>query len=175
MQIIHRSATQTSTHPLIMHEAVFVAMIVLLFSMASTLYPQLHSTYAGTCIDYEPTENAINIMCNASFEDVIDTIEDPDILDDLGNGEYLLRANLQTIDGVTFEIDSDDGLQYLKIAGANGIIVNGKIEIRDVKITSWDPSTNKIIDQNINGTIGRGYIQFGASEGAQIINSEFAY
>src|ERR671922_126052 len=175
MQIIHRSATQTSTHPLIMHEAVFVAMIVLLFSMASTLYPQLHSTYAGTCIDYEPTENVINIMCNASFEDVIDTIEDPDILDDLGNGEYLLRANLQTIDGVTFEINSDDGLQYLKIAGVNGIIVNGKIEIRDVIITSWDTEADSPVLQTSTGSVPRAFINLRVSEGGFIQDSEIAY
>jgi parallel beta-helix repeat protein len=145
--------------------------------MANALHQERYLAYAGSgCIEYEAAESTINIICDASFRDVIGTINDPAILENLGNGEYLLQANLQVNDGVTFEMSSDDdGLQYLKIAGANGIIVNGKIQIRDVKITSWDPSTNKIIDQNINGTIGRGYIQFGASEGAQIINSEFAY
>jgi hypothetical protein len=34
--------------------------------------------------------------------------------------------------------NQDDNLQYLKIAGANGIIVYGKILIDGVKITSWD-------------------------------------
>jgi len=70
---------------------------------------------------------------------------------------------------------NQDGLQYLKIAGANGIIVYGKILIDGVKITSWDISDEDVIQQNINGTIGRGYVQFAASEGAEIINSEFGY
>ena len=70
---------------------------------------------------------------------------------------------------------NQDGLQYLKIIGANGIIVYGKILIYGVKITSWDISDEDVIQQNINGTIGRGYVQFAASEGAEIINSEFGY
>src|SRR5215213_5811157 len=70
---------------------------------------------------------------------------------------------------------NQDGLQYLKIAGENGIIIYGTILINGVKITSWDVSDEEVIQQNINGTIPRGYIQFAASEGSQIINSEFGY
>jgi hypothetical protein len=69
----------------------------------------------------------------------------------------------------------DDNLQYLKIANENGIIVYGKILIDGIKITSWNASSNDVIPQDINGTIRRGYIQFAASEGSQIINSEFGY
>ena len=66
-------------------------------------------------------------------------INDPDILENVGDGEYILNANLEVADGVTFAMTSnEDGLQYLKIAGANGIIVYGKILIDGVKITSWD-------------------------------------
>lgn len=68
-----------------------------------------------------------------------------------------------------------DNLQYLKIAGENGIIVYGNIAINGVKITSWDVSDDDVIQQNINGTIPRAYIQFAASEGSQILNSEFGY
>jgi parallel beta-helix repeat protein len=68
-----------------------------------------------------------------------------------------------------------DNLQYLKIAGANGIIVHGRILIDGVKITSWDASSNDVIQQDRDGSVGRGYIQFDASRDSQIINSEFAY
>jgi parallel beta-helix repeat protein len=130
----------------------------------------------GECIDYDQSENTITINCNASFLDVVQTINDPDILDNVGEGEYILNANLEVADGVTFEMTSNgDGLQYLKIAGANGIVVYGKILINGVTITSWDISSEDVIQQNINGIIRRGYVQFAASEGAQIINSEFGY
>ncbi|MDQ3836963.1 MAG: right-handed parallel beta-helix repeat-containing protein, partial [Thermoproteota archaeon] len=39
----------------------------------------------------------------------------------------------------------------------------------------WDPSDEDVIQQDMNGTIRRGYIQFAASEGSQITNSEFGY
>ena len=130
----------------------------------------------GECIDYDQSENTISINCNASFLDIVQTINDPDIIENPGTGEYLLNANLEVADGVTFEMNSNgDGLQYLKIAGENGIIVYGKILINGVKITSWDVSEEDVVSQDMNGTIPRVYVQFAASEGSQIINSEFGY
>src|SRR5215207_3398746 len=74
----------------------------------------------GACIAYDQSESTITISCNASFLDVIQTINDPDIVENLGNGEYILNANLDVADGVTFEMNSEgDGLQYLKLAGEN--------------------------------------------------------
>jgi parallel beta-helix repeat protein len=130
----------------------------------------------GECIDYDQSENTISINCNASFLDIVQTINDPDIIENLGTGEYLLNANLEVADDVTFEMSSNgDGLQYLKITGENGIIVYGKILINGVKITSWDTSDEDVVSQDMNGTVPRGYVQFAASEGSQIINSEFGY
>ncbi|MDQ3848929.1 MAG: right-handed parallel beta-helix repeat-containing protein, partial [Thermoproteota archaeon] len=161
-----------------------VASVVLFFLMTGLLpylQPQSHffnAAEAGNvaCINYEEAENTISVNCNSSFLDVLQTVNDPDIIQDLGNGEYLLNANLQVVDGVTFQMTSNgDGLQYLKLAGENGIIVYGTILIDGVKITSWNPSDEDVIQQDMNGTIRRGYIQFAASEGSQITNSEFGY
>jgi mannuronan 5-epimerase len=142
-------------------------------------HPHLRfSAEAGeqACIEYDEGENTIVINCNASFLDVVHTINDSDILESLGNGEYILNANLEVADGITFEMTSNgDGLQYLKIAQENGIIVHGKIVIDSIKITSWDIFREDVIQQDLNGGIRRGYIQFAGSEGAQIINSEFGY
>ena len=161
---------------------VFVAT-VLLSSMTGLLpYQQLlhfgFTAEAGEveCIDYDEGDNTITINCNTSFLDVVQTINDSNILQNLSNGEYILNANIEVADGVIFALtSSDDDLQYLKIAGENGIIVHGQIMINGVTITSWDISDEEVIQQNINGTIRRGYIQFAGSEGSQIINSEFGY
>ncbi len=165
---------------IIISEGFFViAATVLIFSMAGIPLLAMHTTneQEGTpCIEYHPPENTIVITCDyASFSDVVDTINDRAIIEYLGHGEYLLKANLRIDNGVTFAMTADDDLGYLKIAGANGIIVNGKIQIDGVKMTSWDTSTDDVIDQNMNGNISRGYIQFAASEGAEIMNSEFGY
>jgi parallel beta-helix repeat protein len=137
------------------------------------------------CIDYDESENTITVNCNYSFLSVVQAINNPDILEQetgvegvagIANGQYILNANLEVADGVTFAMTSvGDGLQYLKLAGENGIIVFGKIMIDGVRITSWDIEEEDVIEQDINGTIPRGYIQFAASEGAQILNSEFGY
>jgi mannuronan 5-epimerase len=162
-------------------------ILLLLFLITSIIpYEQNHIRFtaeAGTeegeggCIDYERSENTITIDCDASFLDVVQAINDHDILENSGDGEYILKANLEVDDDATFEMTSNggDNLQYLKIAGENGIVVYGKILIDGVKITSWDISNGDVIQQNINGTIRRGYVQFAESEGSQIINSEFGY
>ncbi|MDQ3851373.1 MAG: right-handed parallel beta-helix repeat-containing protein, partial [Thermoproteota archaeon] len=162
------------------------AVTVLFFSMNGISYqqPPFFDFEEGIqCIDYEAAENTIIIDCDyASFGDVSRTIYDQSVLEKLEeDGEYLLKANLRIADGVTFEMtsnedeDEDDNLQYLKIAGANGIIVHGRILINGIKITSWDASSNDVVQQDSNGSVSRGYIQFDASEASQIINSEFGY
>ena len=167
--------------------AVTTTAVLIIFLIAGLLpyhqqNPLRFTAEAGelACIDYNEGENTIMMNCNASFLDIVQTINDPNILENLGNGEYILNANLEVADGITFEMtsngdDGDDGLQYLKLAGENGIIVYGKILIDGVKITSWDISDEDVIQQNMAGTIPRGYVRFAGSEEAQIINSEFGY
>jgi mannuronan 5-epimerase len=141
-------------------------------------HPHRFTAEAGelACIDYDEGQNTIVINCNSSFSDVVQTVNDPEILANLGNGEYILNANLEIADEVSFAMTSNsDGLQYLKLAGENGIIVYGRILIDGVKITSWDIAEEDVIQQDINGAISRGYVRFAGSEGAQILNSEFGY
>ena len=157
----------------------FVAIIALiLFSTTLVSSQQVQFSAASTaCVGYQGGVNTITITCDASFLDVVQAISDPAILEqEVQGGQYILHANLEVADGVTFQMTSNgDNLRYLKLAGANGIIVYGKILIDGVKITSWDVSEDDIIQQDMNGTISRAYIQFDASEGAQILNSEFGY
>jgi hypothetical protein len=130
------------------------------------------------CIDYDSTENTITINCDASFLDVVQAINDPEILEqeEQQEGQYILNANLEVADGVTFEMTSEeDGLQYLKITGANGIIVNGRIEISGIIITSWDTETDSPISQTETGSVPRAFINLRVSEGGFIEDSEAAY
>ncbi len=109
--------------------------ILLLFLMAGAiLYSEQQFHYFNTaeagelmCVDYNEGENTVIINCNASFLDVIQTINDSEILENRGNGEFLLNANLEVADDVSFQMTSSgDGLRYLKLAGENGIIVYDK-------------------------------------------------
>jgi parallel beta-helix repeat protein len=80
-------------------------------------------------------------------------------------------------DGVTFAMtaNEDGGLQYLKITGANGIIVNGRIEISGIIITSWDTETDSPVSQTDTGSVPRAFINLRISEGGFIEDSEVAY
>src|SRR5215216_671619 len=151
---------------------------LLLFSLTLISTQQFQFTDASTaCVGYQSGVNTITITCDASFLDVVQAINDPEILEqEEQGGQYILKANLEVADGVNFEMTSNgDGLQYLKIAGENGIIVHGRILINGLIITSWDTEEDDVIEEDMNGTIRRGYIQFAASEGSQILNSELGY
>jgi parallel beta-helix repeat protein len=166
-----------------------VATAVILLFLITNITPygqQLHNHRftaeageGGPCIDYDQSENTITINCSASFLDVVQTInDDPDILENLGNGEYLLNANLEVADDVTFEMTSssnEDGLQYLKITGTNGIIVHGRIEISGITITSWDTATDSPVSQTDMGSVPRAFINLRESEGGFVHDSEIAY
>jgi mannuronan 5-epimerase len=157
--------------------AAIAAIVLFSMTLVSTEHVQISNASTG-CVGYQGGVNTIMISCDVSFLEVVQAINDPAILEQEAeqNGQYILNANIQVDDGVTFEMTSNgDNLQYLKLAGENGIIVYGKILIDGVTITSWDVSEGDIIQQNINGTISRGYIQFAGSEGSQILNSEFGY
>ena len=167
---------------MIIRKRYFVAITaaVLFFPMAGISYQQLpflENDQGVECISYEAAENTITIDCDdASFGDLISTIYNRSVLEKLEkDGEYLLKANLRVADGASFGMTSSDGVQYLKIADANGIIVHGSILIHGVKITSRNTSSNEVIQQDASGSIGRGYIQFVAGEGSEIKDSEFAY
>src|SRR5215210_9540046 len=106
------------------YTAVAAAGTLLLFLITNIMpygqqlgHPLRFTAEGGACIAYDQSENTININCDASFLDVVQAINDPEILEGLGDGEYLLNANLQVSDGTTFEMTSSgDGLQSLKIA-----------------------------------------------------------
>ena len=161
-----------------------ISVIILIFSITDVSYQQQPASLdneEGACIDYDAAENTIAIDCDASFLDVVQAINDPEILEELEEeeeeegGQYLLKANLEVDDGVTFSMTPGDGLQYLKIADANGIIVYGKIQIAGVKITSWDTETNSPIFQTTTGSIPRAFINLRGSEGGSIQDSEISH
>ena len=160
---------------------IIAAVAILIFSMNSISYQQVQllsddNEEGAACIDYDAAENTIAVNCNASFLDVVQAINDPEILEEQEEGQYLLNANLQVSDGVTFAMtSSEDGLHYLKIAGVNGIIVHGRIEINGIIITSWDAETDSPVSQTEMGSVPRAFINLRVSEGGYIEDSEVAY
>src|SRR5919198_6697765 len=87
----------------------------------------------------------------------------------------MIKSNITVAKDATFDINSDKGINYVKIAGGNGIKIYGKIHIDDTKITSWDPVNGTVIKQNAAGHNPRAYLFLSGSQGGYIHNSEVAY
>ena len=65
-------------------------IIILIFSITDVSYQQQPASLdneEGSCIDYDAAENTIAIDCDASFLDVVQSINDPGILEELEEEE----------------------------------------------------------------------------------------
>jgi mannuronan 5-epimerase len=94
----------------------------------------------------------ITVSCSsARLTDIDNQIHDSNILSKQSPaGTWLLNANIVIAEEATFHIDSTD-TKWLKIVSDQAITslpynidVHGSLKIDSVKITSWDPTTNKI-------------------------------
>ena len=151
-----------------------VSLTIIAVLLMGTLSAVVSPFANAACVSY--SSNTITISCDATFSDVSAAITDSSVLENLGNGEYILKAHIEVNDGVTLQINSaTDGITYLKITGAHGITVDGRIEITGVKITSWDTTTGAPIQQDSSGSVPRTFINLRASEGGFIKDSEVGY
>src|SRR5215217_1171357 len=73
--------------------------------------------------------------------------------------------------------DFEEGVECIDYdAAENTIVIDcDHASFGDVIRTINDQSVLEKLEQDRDGSVGRGYIQFDASEGSEIINSEFAY
>lgn len=129
---------------------------------------------ANPCVKYDEESATIEISCDTNISELYFGLRDDSIIQHVGSDQLLIKSNITVDDGATLTINSDEGINYLKITGGNGIIVYGKIQIDGVKITSWDLMNNTVIDQH-SGTTPRAYLFLSGSEGGYITNSEFGY
>jgi nitrous oxidase accessory protein NosD len=131
---------------------------------------------SAACISYSSSSNTITVSCStATIPQIASTVNNSNFLKSLGNGEWLLRANLQINDGSKLTISTPDVVR-LKIAGSStGLVIYGKIDITGSKITSWDISKGGPILQTSTGSTPRPYIYLKGSEGGTISGAEIAY
>jgi poly(beta-D-mannuronate) C5 epimerase len=138
------------------------------------------ATTSDDCVDYHSSERIIVITCDSTFEQLEEDINDISVLEELGNGEYLLSANIEVADQVRLTIASP-AVTWVKISNEGGdssqyyILVNGYMDIEGVKVTSWDPDRDSVVEQDSKGSVPRPYIVYEAAEGGIIENSELAY
>jgi mannuronan 5-epimerase len=181
-----------------------ILLIVSTFTFPSLSIPsneqQIRPAYAlaeSGCITYDATTLTITVSCKSpvSLTDIYEQLggaenkalyKDPDNND----GVWLLNANVTIQSGSTLNIDSKD-TKWLKIVAdgktlAYGIHVYGSMGIDSVKVTSWNPQTNDVVESHgsretsgkiVHPGAPRPYIRVEkeATGTTDITNSEIAY
>jgi poly(beta-D-mannuronate) C5 epimerase len=151
----------------------------ILLSPSVLVFIQANAVDAG-CVSYEFHANIITVSCNTNLSEIDKAVNNRSVLEKDRDGVWILKATIKINPLATLTIDQTD-TSWLKITNKNNnepnfMSVSGKIKIDGVKITSWDPLTNDVIRQNVNGSIPRPYIMIDkGSESANISNSEVAF
>ena len=151
-----------------------VPMASLVFAFLLLLGPSISPIVSANADCVTSTSTLIRITCNTTFGHVTSHVKNPALLKNLGNGQWLLNVILQVDDGAKLTIASSD-VSWLKISKTNGIVVYGKIDILNSKITSWGTSKSAPIQQTSSGSTPRAYINLRGSEGGKISGAEIAY
>jgi len=154
-------------------KAIIVTGLALISLLLAPLLPSVSQRAFAACATYDSANNRIIVNCNTTLPQVASEINNPAIIEDKGNGEYIIRATLQTSHAKLI-ISSADGVSWLKFTGDNGLYYYyANAAISGVKITSWDETTNSTIDNQ--GSAARAWIRFYKTTDALIQNSELAY
>ena len=138
------------------------------------------TTTSDDCVDYDSSERIIVVTCDTTFEQLEEDINDISVLEELGNGEYLLSANIEVADGIRLTIASP-AVTWVKISNEGpadmqyNIRVRGYMDLDGVKLTSWDPEENSVVEQNADGSVPRPFIRYQDAEGGIIKNSELSH
>jgi hypothetical protein len=147
------------------------------FSFA-LLQQQPKAAYAD-CFFFDEGADTITIIvtCDTTWPHLTDHASDDertdDLIEDEGNGEYIIRAVIEVEDGDRLTISEDDGVSWLKFVGDTGVIVNGYADLVGIKYTSWDESNDSVVDNG--GSEPRAWFRGRNVEGVSIVDSEMSY
>src|SRR4051812_38697599 len=107
--------------------------------------------------------HATRQFCNNTLPQINHSINNRTILQKDSNNVWTLNANIKVNPHANLTINNKDA-SWIKITNnkktnqPNSISILGGVKIDGVKITSWNPISNDVIQQNKNGTIPRAYI-----------------
>ncbi len=158
-----------------------VALLSVLPSSAA-IFVFAPASYAQVtkCVNYDVYTNTITVNCNANLSQINKAVNDKTVLEKDANGEWILNSIIQVNPHAKLTINQSD-TSWLKITNKilkenepNFISVSGLAIIDGVKITSWDPFSNNVIRQNVNGSVPRPYIMVNKGI-ANISNSEVSF
>jgi len=143
------------------------------------IIPSANAVVSNNCLEHIGSSRTIKVTCDTTFAELAKNINDPSLVRNLGNGEYLLSADIR-VDSQAKLVIATPEVTWLKISNKGApeqynIFVKGYMDINGVKITSWDPVKNSVVGQDSLGSIPRPYIRYQDAQGGVIQNSELAY
>jgi parallel beta-helix repeat protein len=158
--------------------------VLLLLLPSSSVLPLLltfgQGSPAAQCVSYDIHTNTITVACNSNLSSIYQVVNDKSVLEKDPHGVWILNAIIKVNPLAKLTINRTD-TSWLKITNKNGsqtnfISISGNAKIDGVKITSWDPFSNNVIRQNVNGSVHRSYIMVDNSPGSvDVSNSEIAF
>ena len=158
----------------------FTIVLSLLISSSLILIYAQNSSSVPRCANYDSKSNIINVTCNTNLSGIYKDINNRKILQKNPNGVWVLNASIVVNPQSKITINNSD-TSWLKITNKNAtepnyISILGSAQIDHIKITSWNPSLNDTIKQNVDGSSPRPYIMAIKAVGnVDISNSEVAF
>jgi parallel beta-helix repeat protein len=161
---------------------VILQVVLLSFLPSSESIFVFTPTYAQVtkCVNYDIYTNTISLSCNANLSQIDQAVNDPTVLQRDVNGVWILNAIIEVNPHAKLTINHTD-TTWLKITNKilkedepNFISISGLANIDGVKITSWNPFSNDVIRQNVNGSVPRPYLTVNRGI-VNISNSELSF
>lgn len=154
-------------------------IIIPVSELRNTLDKNNLISHIEPAITFDEVENTINVKGEGSIVNlsrIYKVLNNEQILKKLENNEWILKANLFISKDVTLVL-TDDEVSWLKLLSEdnNFVIIrsyNGRVLIKNTKITSWDESNQ---NYDFDAENGRSLILTKYDGRMDIVNSELAY
>jgi len=142
------------------------------------LYSFTRKSIPPLSVSYDQKLGAVKLVGRGNIVTIpqISKIIGQEYLEDLGNGQWLLKSDLIISRGITLKIEGD-GVKWLKLASSPVSFAaikayNSNIVIKNTKITSWNHSQNNFDSKHVDG---RAFISVKNFSRMDVYNSEIAY
>jgi hypothetical protein len=157
-----------------------LSLLLLSLSHSDLMYARNADAEEARCINYDIYTNTITISCDANLSQIDNAVNDKTVLEKDPHGIWILNAIIKVNPHAKLIINRAD-TSWLKITNKifqetepNYISISGIANIEGVKITSWDPFSDDVIRQNVNGSVPRPYIVIDKGT-ANISSSELSF
>jgi parallel beta-helix repeat protein len=182
---------------------IFAAVILVLSLIVTTLTLSGYFMSPGqesqgsACAHFEAPNRTIVVTCDSTISEISNTIANDDVLKKgSGEGEWLLNSSVVVLKGAVLTINEPEA-RWIKInsqgrshdvkevLSSTGdaiqstpyiIQVFGGLDLKGVKITSWNPVSNNYTFQKADGTVLRPYVTIEENaDPSHISGSEIAF